>query len=91
MQYRVFESGSGKWIAKIDSLSKSDLQFASDTHQAELFSFETLKSAHEALYEFSIYKRTLHAVPTGTNYMPSECPTVANTIKEERQNRMGCD
>lgn len=76
--FKVFESGSGKWLRLNDDVG--DILFVSDEAKATIFSDNDLISADQCFWEFSIYKRTIHAVPVGTNKYPTECDTVKVTI-----------
>jgi hypothetical protein len=76
---RVFETGSGKWI-RVEV--GGDVVFTSDYAAATLFDLEFLRSCHQGSGDFCIYKRTMRAVPAGTNREVWECDTVEAYLKE---------
>ena len=77
---QVFESGSGKWV-KVNP-DQGDLIFTSDKTQATKFTDLELRSADQFFWEFSVYKKTMHAVPPGTNQEPHDCQTVKTYLKD---------
>lgn len=84
MAYHVFESGSAKWIYINESDGRP--KYTSNELQATVFSLLELRSAHDFFGDFAIYKRTLHAVPIGSNVSPGDCPTVADYLRKKREN-----
>lgn len=63
---RVYESGSGKWVMIEDGV----VLYTSNQNDATQFNYHLLASANGYFYDFSIYKKTLHAVPQGSNEYP---------------------
>ena len=78
-EYYVFESGSGKWVC-IDE--PDSIRYTSDKPRATLFNLTRLHQANDWFYDFSIYRKTLHAVPVGTNLTPGECQTVNMVLRQ---------
>lgn len=78
--YRVYHSGSQKWIRVPEDTLGHDLEFVTDETSAAVFTIHDLRMA--PFWEFSIYKETLHAIPFGTNCAPIDCATVRTTIRD---------
>lgn len=79
--YKVYESGSGKWVGVRDG----EVKYYSDEAMATDFDDLHLASAHGCFYAFSIYKDTMFAVPKGTNHYPWECSKVSAAVKQYRE------
>lgn len=82
MAIRVFERGAGKWVI----INHDNVQYTSSVNDATAFSLSDLIMVNQAYEDFSIYRRTLHAVADGTNHVPHECPTVQKYIADEINN-----
>lgn len=77
-EYKVFESGSGKWVF---IGSDGGVKYTSDKNNATSFDFQELCSANEWFADFLIYKNTMYVVAHATNKYPHDCPTVQSFIK----------
>jgi hypothetical protein len=77
MFYRVFESGSGKWVKCVEDR----IEYTSVESNSTIFGPVLLRDANAYFCDFSICKRTMKVVPVGTNNYPCDCETVSSFLK----------
>lgn len=78
MNILVFERGAGKWMQIVDS----EVKYTSDSSKATMFGRRQLWLANAWFEDFTIYKRTMLAVPVGTNRAPEDCGTVTSYLTQ---------
>ncbi len=81
MMVKVFDICSGKWVFVNDQVR---VEYTSNERDATVFDLMSLKSANGYLEDFAIYRRTLRAVPIGSNREIHDCDSVSNYIKKAR-------
>ena len=79
MFVKVFETGSAKWVTVETG---GVILYTSDEPKATIFDMRFLTDTNAASEDFLVYRRTLRAVPVGTNRTIHECDTVNTFLKE---------
>jgi hypothetical protein len=77
---KVFETGSGKWVL----VDGDKIIYTSDPSACSIFSLGELIAANQYFEDFSIYQRTLKAIPLGSNVAPTDCNSVKAYIAKQK-------